>query len=470
MKKKLNKRVPVLGLLLAVVLSGLLGTRLLASQSEVGGNDYVPGEILVKFKPGTPASVVAHVHRENKGVVKEEIAGIGVQVVKLQEGSVASRTTAYNRNPNVEYAEPNYIAQALGDPSDEYFIRQWGLDNDGQVYKDDQSGMVDADIDAPEAWDITRGSSGVKIAILDSGIDQDHEDLSSKIIDQKDFTDSGTVDDLYGHGTHVGGIAAAVTGNTTGVAGVGHDSSLMNGKVLGDSGSGAYSWVANGITWATDNDAEVINMSLGGSRKSSALEDAVNYAWGKGVVLVAAAGNSGNPSPTYPAKYGNCIAVAATDDDDQKASWSSYGNWVDVAAPGVEIFSTFPNHPYAIGKSLGYDYGSGTSMSTPHVAGVAALVWATGFGTNNQAVRDQIEQTADPIPGTGDYWIWGRVNACNAVGGTCLYEGGGTEPTPTPTPEPTPTPTPEECLPCFKGVCDGHCHPVKEDADCPDCW
>ncbi|KKR79437.1 MAG: peptidase S8/S53 subtilisin kexin sedolisin, partial [Candidatus Daviesbacteria bacterium GW2011_GWC1_40_9] len=169
-------------------------------------------------------------------------------------------------------------------------------------------------------------------------------------------------------------------------------------------------------TWATDNGAKVVNMSLGGSVKSSTLEKAVNYAWDHQVVVVAAAGNSANPSKTYPAAYTNAIAVAATNNKDQKASFSSYGaKWVDVAAPGVDIFSTFPNHPYKINKSLGYDFGSGTSMATPMTSAVAALIWSTPYGTSASQVRTRLEGTADKIPGTGMYWSSGRVNAANAV-------------------------------------------------------
>ncbi len=394
------------------------------------------GRILVKFQPWTSPASRAALHRAQGGQPIRLIPGINVEIVNVPAGAEGAKAAAYARSPLVAYAEPDYIARALGDPNDTFFAKQWGLDNDGQEYKAGQSGTADADIDAPEAWDIVTGATAIKIAILDTGIDQDHPDLDDKLVGNANFTDSGTVDDLYGHGTHVAGIAAAETNNAQGVAGVGYNASLLNVKVLNDQGSGYYSWVANGIVWAADNGAQVINMSLGGSRKSRTLEDAVNYAWSKGVVLVAAAGNSGNSSPTYPAKYANCIAVAATDANDQKASFSEYGSWVDVAAPGVDIFSTFPNRPYAIGKSLGYDYGSGTSMSTPFVSGLAALVWATGYGTSNSAVRDRIETTADPIPGTGQYWLYGRINACNAVGGSCSYQGA--QPTPTPTPTPTP--------------------------------
>ena len=424
MKRKLMKQLPLLAL--ALVATIIVGSLTSASSPPLApsasGELYAPDRILVRFKPGVSAATIAALHRAQGAVAIREIPQIRVQVLRVPSNRIPEVFAAYSRNPNVLYAEPDYIAHALGDPNDEYFPKQWGLDNDGQAYKDSQSGMVDADVDAPEAWDITIGSSAFIIAILDTGIDQNHPDLDGKLAGNKNFTDSSTVDDLYGHGTHVAGIAAAETNNTEGVAGVGYNSSLLNVKVLNDQAVGYYSWIANGIVWAADNGAKVINMSLGGTRKSSTLEDAVNYAWSKGVVLAAAAGNSGNPSPTYPAKYENCIAVAATDSNDQKAGFSSYGSWVDVAAPGLDIFSTFPNHDYAIGKSLDYDFGSGTSMSTPFVSGLAALVWATEYGNSNSAVRDRIEATCDAIPGTGEYWIHGRINACKAVGGTACDE------------------------------------------------
>ncbi|HEY66089.1 MAG TPA: S8 family serine peptidase, partial [Caldilineae bacterium] len=378
--EKVLKNVPLLLILAALVTLPLLLWATPAHGSPSVRPSFASGRILVKFKPGTSPADRAALHRAQRGKLVREISGIKVEVVRVPAGTERGKAIAYARSPIVAYAEPDYIAYALGDPNDEYFAKQWGLDNDGQEYKDGQSGTVDADIDAPEAWDIITGTAEVKIAILDTGIDQDHPDLDDKLVSHINFTDSDTVDDLYGHGTHVAGIAAAETNNSQGVAGTGYNSSLMNVKVLNDDGMGYYSWVAQGVVWAADNGAKVINMSLGGTRKSRTLEDAVNYAWSKDVVLAAAAGNSGNPSPTYPAKYENCIAVAATDSDDQKASFSEWGSWVDVAAPGVDVFSTFPNHPYVIGKSLSYDYGSGTSMSTPFVSGLAALVWATGYG------------------------------------------------------------------------------------------
>jgi thermitase len=371
--------------------------------------------------------------------------GVDVEVVAVPTRAEEARAAGYARHPHVAYAEPDYIAFAMQDPppvvpSDPSFGLQWGLNNVGQVY-DGRSGTEDADIDAPEAWGITTGSTAVILAILDSGIDQDHPDLDGKLVGNIDFTGSSTVDDNHGHGTHVAGIAAAETSNPDdpddpeGVAGVGFDSSLLNVKVMKvfDDGAlwGAYSWIAEGIVWATDNGAHVINMSLGGYNRSRTLQAAVDYAWNQGVVLAAAAGNDGTSRRLYPAAYANCIAVAATDDDDQRVDepgwWASnYGDWVDVAAPGLYIYSTFPNHD--TGKPLYYGYGSGTSMATPFVAGLAALLFGQDPDQTNADVRATIEGTADPVLGTGAYWSHGRINACNAVGGSCDYGGGSPPP------------------------------------------
>ncbi len=360
------------------------------------GNPHFSGsEIVVGFKPGVTPPGMAVAHSQAGGRAKHDIPALGAQVVSIPAGTVGQSIRRYEAHPLVAYAEPNYTAEAVGDPNDTYFPSQWGLHN----------------VEAPAAWDITTGSSDVIIAILDTGVAPEHPDLGDKIVDNVNFTDSATSDDVHGHGTHVAGIAAAVTNNAMGVAGLGYDSSIMNVKVLGDTGSGSYSWIAAGITWAADNGAHVINMSLGGTSSSSLLEDAVNYAWDKGVVVVAAAGNSGTSSPIYPAYYANCIAVAATDREDNLASWSSFGDWVDVAAPGVLIFSTTNDGSY--GRR------SGTSMASPHVAGLAALLFTVvtdenGNGRVNDEVRARIASTCDDIgiEGIGA----GRINAARAVG------------------------------------------------------
>jgi len=358
------------------------------------GPEFSQHQILVGFKAGITQPQIASVHLQLGGRAKETIAALGTQVVSVPAGTVGQSIRRYASHPWVDYAEPDYIAQVVAEPDDPHFDRQWGMHK----------------VEAPAAWDVTTGSSDVIIAILDTGVDQNHPDLKDKIVKNANFSESSTVDDVHGHGTHVAGIAAAITNNGIGVAGLGYDSSLMNLKVMGDDGRGRYSWIANGITWAADNGAQVINMSVGGTASSTTLEHAVNYAWSKGVVIVAGAGNNGDSSPFYPAYYANCIAVAATDGHDNRASWSNYGTWVDLAAPGVSIYSTV--------RGSRYGNMSGTSMAAPHVAGLAALVFTTvsdtnGSGLLNEEVRARIESTCDDIgvQGIGA----GRINAARAV-------------------------------------------------------
>jgi thermitase len=359
-------------------------------------------ELLIKFRPDVNPSEMAQIHRQQGGQVKETIPSIGVQVVTIPSGKAAEKIKGYSANPKVLYAEANYLATAIYTPDDAYFDKQWGLNK----------------IQAPQAWDVTKGSSSIEIAILDTGVDLDHPDLTGKIVESINFTSSATADDIYGHGTHVAGIAAASTNNGVGVAGLGYSSSIVNVKVLGDDGKGYYSWIAKGIIWAADNGAEVINLSLGGSSASSTLEDAVNYAWNKGTIVVAAAGNNGSSSPFYPAYYLNTMAVAATDINDSLASWSNRGEWVDVAAPGVGIYSTL--------KDGGYGNKSGTSMASPYTSGLAALLYSVvtdsnGNGRLNDEVRSRIETTADNIGSVGVGS--GRINAFKAVSGSPPFTG-----------------------------------------------
>ena len=374
-------------------------------------SSFAPDEVIVKMKEGTPDKDRESVYKTHNLRPKKRLSEVSAEVVTVEAGKVKEKIADLVKDPRVEYAEPNFIATALELTNDPGIVNnlQWGM------YK------VKAANAFTSAWNTAKSDPSVKVAILDTGIDQDHPDLSGKIVSQQNCTTSPTVDDLYGHGTHVAGIAAAATNNGVGVAGLGYNATLMNAKVLGDNGSGYYSWIADCLVWAANNGAKVINMSLGGPSKSLTLEQAINYAWNKGVAVVAAAGNSGNSSPTYPAYYKNVIAVAATDSNDAKPGWSSFGTWVDVAAPGVNIWSTFPNHPNTLGKT-NYDFGSGTSMATPHVAGLAALVWPTPLGGSVSTVRKQIEGTADKITGTGKYWTYGRINALRAVTETGTYQ------------------------------------------------
>lgn len=343
-----------------------------------GPERFVPGEILVKFKAAAP------------DVAGEEIPRIGVRVVKVKAGDEHAAIARFKARSDVEYAEVNGIWEIDLVPNDTYFnTRQWNMKI----------------IDGPGAWDKTQGSNTVKIAILDTGIKSNHEDLAGKVVAAANFSTSTTVEDKNGHGTHVAGIAAATTNNGKGIAGVGFNCSLMNGKVFNEKGSATWDKIAASIIWAADNGAKVINMSFGGPDPSLTIENAVNDAWGKGVVLVASAGNEGKDALHYPASYDNVIAVAATDQNDNLAKWSTYGTWVDVAAPGVSIFSTY------IRFKPPYTSMSGTSMASPHVAGLAGLLASQNRSSTN--IRAAIETTTDKA---GSYPIAnGRINAYKAV-------------------------------------------------------
>lgn len=380
----------------------------------------ITGQIMVKFHDDRAAPGVLRQHGLSQGA---GIGSTGAHLITVPAGKELQLIEALSRNPAVEYAEPDELVTAATD--DEYFPRQYALQNNGQSFTNTAStlsvaaGKVDADVDAVEAWNVTTGS-GTRVAIIDSGVASDNPDIAPKVVARANFSDAATGEDNYGHGTHVAGIVAATANNTIGVAGVCPDCTILDAKVLNDSGSGSTSRIANGINWAVSNGAKVINMSLGQRVSSRTLETAVNNAWDAGAVVVAAAGNAGTQAKIYPGAYPNVIAVAATDNTDAKASFSTYGaKWVDVAAPGVNVYSTFPNHPFYLGtengRSQGYDVGSGTSMASPIVAATAALAWSSHPGATQTSVRANVESTADKIPGTGTYWAYGRVNSDNAV-------------------------------------------------------
>ncbi|MBN2187429.1 MAG: peptidase S8, partial [Dehalococcoidia bacterium] len=384
---------------IVIILSLLLSVAAFASPiSAATGQNSNPASqrLLVQFKPGTSWSDMARVHRHLGGKLGGIIPEIGVQVVDVPAGRGFIKSQAYRLHRQVKYVELDSLVEAVDVPNDPYFDNQWGMTK----------------VQAPQAWSITEGSADIHIAILDTGIDMEHPDLAGKIVDNINFSDSTTPDaNGHNHGTHVAGIAAAATDNGIGVAGMGHNSSLMNVKVLSDDGSGYYSWVAQGIIWAADNGADVINLSLGGTSPSTTLEQAVDYAWSKGAVVVAAAGNYGSSSPFYPAYYTNCIAVGGTDSLDNLYSWSNRGDWVDVAAPGL-AYSTMPDGQYGS--------KAGTSMASPFVAGLSALVFtiatdSNGDGELNDEVRAKIESTCDNV---GVDVVYGRINACQAVQGS----------------------------------------------------
>lgn len=347
-------------------------------------------EILLKFKPGVSSEAKEKERKGNKLSLEETIPQIEVERVKVPSGEKEIILERLKRNPRVEYAEPNYTAEVQEMiPNDPYFsTNQWGPQK----------------VSGPAAWDLTQGSEGVLVAIVDTGISANHPDLAGKVIAGYDYVnnDYDPTDD-NGHGTHVAGIAGALTNNQTGIAGICWLNRLLSIKVLNSSGSGYYSWVANGIIYAADNGASVINLSLGGSSYSSTLESAVNYAWNKGVVTVAAAGNNANNAILYPARFEKVVAVASTTNTDERWGLSNYGAELDISAPGSAIYSTVLNGQYA--------YKSGTSMATPHVAGASGLLIAYK-DLPNTAIIEALYQGADDFgdPGWDQYFGWGRLN------------------------------------------------------------
>jgi subtilisin family serine protease len=332
---------------------------------------YVPGEIFVKFKKTASRSDIALLNTTLGLRTIKEFPSIGVHHIKLKPGeTVAEAIKKYSDDPNVEYAEPNYIVHALATPLDTSYGELWGLHNTGQPVNG-TVGTSDADMDAPEAWDITTGDSGVVIAVIDSGVAWDHPELAGNIWTNAGETPSNGIDDdgngyvddingwdfcdndndpmdFFGHGTHVAGTIAGVGNNNRGITGVMWTARIMPLRFLDASGSGDTADAISAIDYAIANGASVLNNSWGGGGFSQALQDAIERSNSAGTVFVAAAGNDGLDNdliPAYPASFtvANIISVAATDQNDNLALFSNYGaTTVDVGAPGVNTYSTIP--------------------------------------------------------------------------------------------------------------------------------
>ncbi|MCS7039623.1 MAG: S8 family serine peptidase, partial [Anaerolineae bacterium] len=340
---------------------------------------------------------------------------------------------ALNRDPAVEFAEPNYLIWPAFEPDDPYYRRYAandGLSNGGYLNR----------LNMAAAWDITRGHPAILVAVIDSGIDLNHEDIRDNLwrnageipANGRDDDDNGLVDDVYGwnfaadspdvddwlgHGSHVAGIIAARMNNGLGIAGVAPKTQVMAVGVFAPPGYGTFADEIRAILYATDQGADVINLSLGSTAYSRGEEMAVNYAVRRGVVVVAAAGNNGRTVFHWPAAHPAAIAVTATTARDGSAGFSNRGEFVDLAAPGVAIWS--------LRKGGGYVSMSGTSMATPHVAGVAALIRAYNPTLAPAEVRAILETTAADlgVAGRDDVFGHGRVDALAALQATPPFTG-----------------------------------------------
>jgi len=366
------------------------------------GAPYAAGELVVTFEEGASQRAVETLDEEAGAEVERYLPELDARLLVFpevkREPSRNSRERDLEqikdnlaRDPAVESVEYNYFGQLAFTPNDPKFRYQWGLKKPG----------------FREAWRSTQGA-GIQVAVVDTGAAVGHVDLRRKIAQARDIVNNdGTVRDLSGHGTHVAGIIAAETDNHKGIAGGCPRCELLVAKVFDGTNTGTVDLFADGIIWSADHGADVINLSFVHPAPSTVEKNAIDYARNQGAVVVAAAGNKHTNATTYPAAYlDSVIAVAATTRDDRRASFSNYGSWVDVAAPGVKVLSTIPR---------GYASWSGTSMAAPHVSALAGLLASQGRGRDS--IETRITDTAVDLGprGRDPYYGAGRISAERAV-------------------------------------------------------
>lgn len=423
-----------------------------ASTSNMPVMGYRPNELIVKIKDELPSLSRAltrnstNTESRNLNLLNQQFGVTSVEPVFTSQGGRQIRENspltnvlllnldqnvdeqsalrAYTTLDEVEYAELNYLYYIFSVPNDPFFSSQYAL------YSSSENG-----IDAINGWNIETGSNSVMIAVVDTGVDYQQEDLSGKVVKGYDFVneDYDPMDD-NGHGTHVAGIAAGTSNNGRGIAGVCPQCSILAVKVITADGAGANSWIANGIANAVNLGARVINLSLGGLDNSSTIRLAIQQAYQAGVVVIAASGNDGSSVPLYPAALSEVIAVGATNRYGERASFSSYGSHLELTAPGEAIYSTLPNNRY--------EAWNGTSMASPHVAGLAGLLLSRNPSMTNQQVRQVMIASAQDLGTSGhdSYFGYGRINVQAALSQTA--DDSGNYPIPNPNPNPYPTPYP----------------------------
>ena len=417
--------------------------------------NFSSDRVIVKLKPGANSNEISNLQAQIGVTQVTKASQLGIDIWQIPSGTVEQTISAYKDDPRFEYIEPDYII-TLDDvqkpsstqessgkitpqattPNDPGYSQLWGLNNTGQ-----SAGTADADIDAPEAWDIQKGNPNLVIGVIDTGVDYNHPDLVGNIWtnpgeiagDGIDNDNNGYIDDTrgwdfadidnnpmdgHGHGTHVSGTIAGKGNNGVGVTGVAWNAKIMPLKMFDDTGSGGYTSNAIlAINYATAKGVKLTNNSWGGGGYSQALYDAINTAGQQGALFIAAAGNDGTNNdiyPAYPASYNlsNIISVASTTRTDGLSWFSNYGaTTVDLGAPGSDIYSTLPNSSYGT--------KNGTSMASPHVTGAAALLWSQNPTWTAQQVKNKLMQTTDPISAlSGKTVTGGRLNINNALAGS----------------------------------------------------
>ncbi len=445
------------------------------------GAAYVPGEVIVRYKTqnnGFSAESVMSPGLMAMGAeLSDDFSAEGLKGMQLihvgDNNTVQDAVTELHNSSFVEYAEPNYLVSLMpnedstppgpemvgaqsvsGGPNDPRFIEQWALDNTGQ-----DGGTSGADINVIPAWAQTTGSDSVVVAVIDTGVDYNHPDLARNIWTNPgetpdngvDDDGNGYIDDVHGwnfirnsndpmddngHGTHCAGVIGAVGNNGIGISGINQNVKIMPLKILGKDGNGDMAGILKAIAYARSMGANVISCSWGGTTRSEALGDAISQT---SVPVICAAGNSGvntDVIPQYPSGFDSpqIISVTASDASDGIPNYSNYGtSSVDVAAPGDWILSTYPT-------SLGYDYikMKGTSMATPQVSGLAALILSVNPGLSADQIKQLIVNNVDSKPAfAGKTGSGGRIDADKTLNAA----RGGTAPTQSPTEQPTPVPT-----------------------------
>ncbi|WP_442603730.1 S8 family peptidase [Paenibacillus sp. KN14-4R] len=404
--------------------------RVVSPKDNEGTSHYETNEVVVKFNQRPTKSEMNQILKDINGQIIQHVNGTYVFRARHMD---AKGLMQYFHKWKVAYTEPHffYVTNTL------HFNRPNVRESQKEVYAGPpfpyaQSNDINSPIDpariepndvlysryqwnlkqigSEAGWQANRGANSVIVAIVDTGADLTHPDLADHLIKGYNLVDPTTTpNDDVGHGTHVSGVIGALVNNRLGVAGMMWNDTLMPIKALDQTGAGSTYTVAQGIIWAVDHGAKVINMSLGNYTSSEFLHDAIKYAYDRDVVLVAASGNDNTDRPSYPAYYSEVFAVAATDANRDRAPFSNYGDYVDVAAPGVSIASTYPPHQYA---AL-----SGTSMACPHVTALAAMIRSINPNLRNTEVMDIIRNTAQDLGAAGKdpQYGSGLINVANAV-------------------------------------------------------
>jgi thermitase len=418
-----NRRRPLV--LLALVVAGLVLTSGLVYRPGAKGEPSAPanvppeategevleGDLLVKFRPDASASEVARLHASANAAFVSDISDIGVKRLKAPPGQARASVAEFLASPAVEFAEVDGAVNTQFSPNDPYYGGAYPTTRFGNIAQ-----WAPQAVSAHTAWDVTQGDQSIIIAVVDTGVDTGHPDLQGKIVGGTSFV-GGSAKDANGHGTHVAGIAAAVTNNATGVAGICPRCSIMPVRVLDANGSGSIADVAAGVVYAANNGARVINLSLGGPGTSQTLRSALEYAVAHNALPVAAMGNSYMPQALEPAYWYSALSVGAVDQSGAKADFSNYGVKTDVVAPGVAVLSTMPTYSVTLNQTYkaNYDALSGTSMGTPLVSGIAGLVLSRNPSLSAAQVKGIIEATAGDGKSFSSNTGFGLVNAAKAV-------------------------------------------------------